>query len=78
MLEPCEQMLLWANAGGSVAVTASIVVCVPPVSGAFDVAVGRLFSSTGVVPQLVRTNVAAVKAIKYRARVAFAVSAGTG
>lgn len=75
--EPCEQMLLWANAGGSVSVTASSVVCVPPVSGESDAAVGGLFPSTGILPQLVMANVAAAKMIRYPARVVFTVSAGT-
>ncbi len=79
MFEPCEQMLLSANAGGSVAVTASIVVCVPPVSGGVDeFDVGGLFPSMGLFPQLVRASVAAAKTIRYRARVIFSVSAGTG
>lgn len=77
MFEPCEQMLFWANAGGSVAVTASIVVCVPPVSGGGVEDVGGQFPSMDVLPQLVIANVAAAKTIKHRARVVFSVSAGT-
>lgn len=71
-------MLFWANTGGSVAVTASIVVCVPPVSGVGAVDVGGMFPSMLVLAQLLRMKVAAAKAIRYRARVGFTVSVGMG
>lgn len=71
-------MLFWANAVGSVALTASIVMCVPPVSGGVEkFGVDGVFPSMVPGPQLVMANVAAAKAIRYRTHVVFTVSAGT-
>ncbi|MFF1553234.1 hypothetical protein ACFVX3_19585 [Rhodococcus erythropolis] len=54
--------------------TASIVVCVPPVGGESAAAVGGLFPSMGILPQLVVAKAVALKAISNRGQTAVDVS----